>query len=426
MKNNVNDLLNTNSLKLKCTEDISKLFCRGCGTILRESELLDKSCPMCNESSFKWQCDRCNGDFDEPSLGGEHPCRSVQIFESTGKITFEAEKSEFDLGKIMALIKSEPAPPAINTDDMAYPKSSVLPIWEDAVIDIIKPKIKTLETPHSEKLPTIRYLIYTLASYALLRYFVFPEIDSDMFTFRLIYQGIPILLLISFYIWIYGKYRIAEYYQSIDNLIKKKGSAFELKKNALMNLYWEHNGLPQTENLNIDKLYEKAKNEQLLQHLSKCTIQHSTISGIGKERKEVLIMNGIRSALDVDRNKILRIHGFGNAIADDLMDWQSTCKRKFKFNPNTIELENAKKDIKNKLVVRKKNIENDLLNGVNSLKKAREETILGRESLIKELEVIFKQLAQAEGHIFIGKNIKLKVLTFLAMVGVILALITIQ
>jgi DNA-binding helix-hairpin-helix protein with protein kinase domain len=128
----------------------------------------------------------------------------------------------------------------------------------------------------------------------------------------------------------------------------------------------------------------------------------------------------------VDRNKILRIHGFGNAIVDDLMDWQSTCERKFKFNPNTIELENAKKDIKNKLVLRKKNIENDLLNGVNSLKKAREETILGRESLIKELEVIFKQLAQAEGHIFIGKNIKLKVLTFLAMVGVILALITIQ
>ena len=34
-------------------------------------------------------CERCDGVFEEPSLGSEHPCRSVDMYKLTRKIAFE-------------------------------------------------------------------------------------------------------------------------------------------------------------------------------------------------------------------------------------------------------------------------------------------------------------------------------------------------
>ncbi len=97
MKNTIEKLIESNSLKLRCIEAISKLSCMGCGTILSESELIEQTCPMCNDTSFKWMCECCNGIFNEPSLGAEHPCRSVEIYKLTGKIGFEYSDAMGDL-----------------------------------------------------------------------------------------------------------------------------------------------------------------------------------------------------------------------------------------------------------------------------------------------------------------------------------------
>lgn len=428
MKNTIEELLETNSLKLKCTEAISKLSCNGCGSILIEKELIENHCPMCNESSFKRMCERCNGVFEEPSLGAEHPCRSVEIYKLTGQITFEAVKLEFDLKKTMKAIEEElPPPPLIVPNLTNYPKSSVLPVWESAFIDIIKPEAKSADS-YSSKLPYIRYAIYVLSSYAMIRYFLLPESGSDVFIERLGFQGIPIIFLIFIYIKAYVKssiIRIKKEFQSVVNNIDMETGikGFEAKKNNFRKLHDEYIKLPETETKKIEKLYPAANIKQIAQFLASFAIKSATIPGIGAERKESLFLHGIRTALDINRAQALAIPGIGEGLANDLLAWQESCLLDYRFNPNSPDMEIAKKIVRDNIIVRKNIIESELLAGCSSLQLYKKEAVSNGEIFLPQLNTIGLKLAEAQGSIFISKNIYLKIPILLIMVMLVVLLI---
>ena len=182
MKTTIEDLLETHSLKIKCTEAISKVSCNQCGSILSEKELIENHCPMCNESSFKRMCERCDGVFEEPSLGSEHPCRSVDMYTLTRKIAFEYSDVKGDLvsksngknleselklhlktvtgaleqvkdlkvekllhepAKSITSIKTKPSPVSIDTPaPKSHPKSKISSISTGAISDSVKFGIK--------------------------------------------------------------------------------------------------------------------------------------------------------------------------------------------------------------------------------------------------------------------------------------------
>ena len=125
-------------------------------------------------------------------------------------------------------------------------------------MDIIKPGAKS-EDSYGSKLPFIRYVIYVLASYAMIRYFLFPEsglaYESGYYLFntRLGFQGIPILFLIFIYIKAYIKSRIIgikkEFQSVVDGFDMKIGiKGFESKKNYFRELDAEYNILQRTSN----------------------------------------------------------------------------------------------------------------------------------------------------------------------------------
>jgi DNA-directed RNA polymerase subunit RPC12/RpoP len=59
----------------RCTEPLL-WFCSSCSHPFEmgEWEGHDRSCPVCHSKSGVWRCGKCSGEFDQPSLGSEHPC----------------------------------------------------------------------------------------------------------------------------------------------------------------------------------------------------------------------------------------------------------------------------------------------------------------------------------------------------------------
>lgn len=59
----------------RCSEPLL-WFCSSCSHPFEmgEWEGHDRSCPVCHSKSGVWRCGKCSGEFDQPSLGSEHPC----------------------------------------------------------------------------------------------------------------------------------------------------------------------------------------------------------------------------------------------------------------------------------------------------------------------------------------------------------------
>ncbi len=58
------------------------------------------------------------------------------------------------------------------------------------------------------------------------------------------------------------------------------------------------------------------------------------LQNIGSGRLATLASYGIETAHDVDRDRILEIPGFGEALAGTLMAWRSSVDAKFRFDPS--------------------------------------------------------------------------------------------
>jgi DNA-binding helix-hairpin-helix protein with protein kinase domain len=57
------------------------------------------------------------------------------------------------------------------------------------------------------------------------------------------------------------------------------------------------------------------------------------ISGIGSGRQAILMANGIETACDIERSRVLRIRGFGPALVGNLLDWKHRMSAGFRFDP---------------------------------------------------------------------------------------------
>jgi DNA-binding helix-hairpin-helix protein with protein kinase domain len=81
--------------------------------------------------------------------------------------------------------------------------------------------------------------------------------------------------------------------------------------------------LPKIKDSKISELRARSVRLQTERYLSSFLISDANISGIGPSRKSVLQSFGIDSAADIDRQKILRIDGFGPILASNLLDWRN-------------------------------------------------------------------------------------------------------
>jgi hypothetical protein len=94
----------------------------------------------------------------------------------------------------------------------------------------------------------------------------------------------------------------------------------------------ECRGIPNAENLALNRLKADRRERQLQDHLDRFLIRDASIPGIGSARKVTLASFGIETAADVSTSAIKNISGFGEAMAAKLMAWRASHEKRFVYS----------------------------------------------------------------------------------------------
>ena len=171
--------------------------------------------------------------------------------------------------------------------------------------------------------------------------------------------------------------------------------AFLNKRNELLALKQKHEQLRPNYEKEIQNLRNTVRNKQLEHFLERFFIDAHYIPQIGQGRKATLASFGIETAAHVKKHKIVRLKGFGSALAEELMIWRRSIEAKFVFDPQKGVDPNDIKLIEHRYALERKRIETSLSSGPAQLDQIRKDTLRKREVLRPELEQAARLVSQA-------------------------------
>lgn len=188
-----------------------------------------------------------------------------------------------------------------------------------------------------------------------------------------------------------------EYDELVERVQRDAGPAgFQAKRAELSKLRDEHQGLPQAEKQELDKLHSTAHDRQKQKFLDTCFIDSASISGVGPARKAALRSFGIETAADVSRSKVMQVRGFGESLTRAVTDWKASCERRFVFNAAAAVTAADRDAVRSKFGARKVSIEAALSRGAGELQNFRQRAATQMAQLQPQLEAAARKLAQAE------------------------------
>jgi len=94
--NSEEELLQSGRLRETCSERVI-VKCLTCGDSshsIEDWKGWNNSCPICNGTQSKKQCEKCSFIFDTHVENGNHACGSVQIYQQKGEIAFSEAEAE--------------------------------------------------------------------------------------------------------------------------------------------------------------------------------------------------------------------------------------------------------------------------------------------------------------------------------------------
>ncbi|WP_213794964.1 helix-hairpin-helix domain-containing protein [Klebsiella aerogenes] len=171
---------------------------------------------------------------------------------------------------------------------------------------------------------------------------------------------------------------------------------FMAKRAALMQRKEELAGLPAAEKKELDGLHTMALEHQRNKFLATCLIASASIPGVGASRKAVLLSSGIKTAADVSKRRVKKVKGFGNHLAQAVMEWKASCERRFVFNAAEAVPTSDINAVKTKYAVRRVALEAALTEGAVELQRFSLESERRMAAMREPLQEAAKKLAQAQ------------------------------
>lgn len=170
---------------------------------------------------------------------------------------------------------------------------------------------------------------------------------------------------------------------------------FAERKRMLIVLMDAYTGLKQEEDAAVANLTLTARARQRHAHLNRFFIDRATIKGIGQARKASLRSFGIETAADATFAAIVKVPGFGPAIAKDIMAWVRQCEAKFVFNASSAVTPADVQGVRATFAMKRKVQEDILIRKLEELRMLSVTMAAQRKSLVSELEASAAALAQA-------------------------------
>lgn len=172
--------------------------------------------------------------------------------------------------------------------------------------------------------------------------------------------------------------------------------AFHQKLGELQKLRQEHLDLPVLRQRKMTQLQADLRLNQLRKFLDRHRIEDAKIPGIGVGRTATLESYGIETADDVVYQKILQVPRFGPSLASRLMDWRQSVERRFVFDASRGVDPADRTRVERELEAHKSQIEQRLLRGPGELRQAAQQTLVRRQAILTQLEMVAREVAQAE------------------------------
>jgi DNA-binding helix-hairpin-helix protein with protein kinase domain len=94
-------------------------------------------------------------------------------------------------------------------------------------------------------------------------------------------------------------------------------------------------GLNRQYQAELQELAIRAEAMARVRHLRLYLIADADIPKFGAGRKQLLAQHGVLTAADIEHHLILRIKGFGDALANALLAWKDDALKGFRFDPST-------------------------------------------------------------------------------------------
>nr|VFJ51529.1 MAG: protein kinase and helix-hairpin-helix DNA-binding domain-containing protein [Candidatus Kentron sp. DK] len=192
--------------------------------------------------------------------------------------------------------------------------------------------------------------------------------------------------------------KVREEYNALKSRVRSEcgPEAFNAKKQELIRLRDEYQGLPTMEKKEIERLHSTARERQKKRYLARHFIDSARIPGIGPAKKAVLRSFGIETAADVSSKKVRAVRGFGEVLTRSVVDWKKSLERRFVFDPRNAVREADKNAVRAKISSRRCTIEASLSSGSTELMPLWAQANSKTSILLPQFKLAGERMAQAQ------------------------------
>ena len=173
-------------------------------------------------------------------------------------------------------------------------------------------------------------------------------------------------------------------------------TAFETKFKELEAAYLQYKSLADRYAREKADLQTDAANRQLAEWLDRQYISQASLSGIGPGRVATLQSYGIETALDVSRDHVRQIPGFGPSLTSKLVSWRIVCESRFRFDARKGIPKSDVQKLERRYSVERAGLIRTLQNGAAALEKIGTQTNAVVTGLDAELSKAEYEQAKAE------------------------------
>ncbi|MGZ8908102.1 MAG: protein kinase domain-containing protein [Methylobacter sp.] len=173
-------------------------------------------------------------------------------------------------------------------------------------------------------------------------------------------------------------------------------SKFLSVQKELTNLHREYENQKTSYNKECERLKTTIEIQQRFRFLNRFFISDYNIPKFGPTRKATLASYGIETASDISEQKIIKIKGFGQSYAAELLKWQAGQMRGFVFDPKRGIDPMDISDLNRRFAVKRQQLQAGLLAGIERLTQARNEALHQRQQMQSIVLTVAKQVAQAK------------------------------
>lgn len=172
--------------------------------------------------------------------------------------------------------------------------------------------------------------------------------------------------------------------------------SFHTKFNELQNLKTAYENWADNLHLEKEKLHQNLYDAQLQKFLNNFFLESFNIPGVGAARKVILASFGIETAADVTLEKVVKIKGFGEDLAREIVAWRKGLEKRFLFDASKGVDPADVAAVNQRFTQQRKQSEASLLAGPEDLRQLRGQILQKRAELLPVMQAAYQRVLQAE------------------------------